>query len=302
MTSLREVLSKPAAPSIPQTLFDMARDMTSAIPRTPPSGPSDLSPAKLDLLYPPTLAFARVVFKALDVRPVVSGSGNVPLTTGAVMAINHTSYIDFPFAGLGARQSNRLVRFMAKESTFRNAVSGPIMRGLHHIPVDREAGASALDAAVASLRDGEIVGVYPESTISRSWEIKPLKTGAVRMAQAADVPVLPTIVWGAHRIWTKGRPRDMGRNSFPIIVTVGEGLAVSTDADPVAATGELRARMQALLEEAQAEYPDVPAPGEDAWWLPRRLGGTAPTLEEAEAMDAEEREARRAARAARAAE
>jgi 1-acyl-sn-glycerol-3-phosphate acyltransferase len=279
-------------------LFDMARDLTAAIPRELPSTPADLSPAKLDLLYPPTLVFARAFFATLDVRPVVSGSGNVPLVGGAVMAINHTSYIDFPFAGLGARPSNRLVRFMAKESTFRNNVSGPIMKGLHHIPVDREAGASALDAAVDALRDGEIVGVYPESTISRSWEIKPFKTGAVRMAQQAGVPILPTIVWGAHRIWTKGRPRDLRRKGVPIVITVGEPVHVAAAEDPWAASDALRVRMQGLLEEAQAEYPEEPGPDEDPWWLPRRLGGTAPTLEEAEALDVADREARIAARAA----
>lgn len=283
-------------PSIPSVVADIARDLTSGLPRRLPTSPSDLKPTNLDLLYPPTLAFARVFFRALDVRTVVTGSELVPRSGGAVMAINHTSYIDFPFAGLAARPSNRLVRFMAKESTFRHNVSGPIMRGLHHIPVDREAGAGALATAVDALAAGEVLGVYPESTISRSWEVKPLKTGAVRMAQQADVPVLPIVVWGAHRIWTKGRPRDLGRKGYPVLIAVGMPMRIDVDDDPTEATAELRARMSTLLHAVQDSYPDQPAPGEDPWWLPRRLGGSAPTLEEAEAMDAADREARRAAR------
>ena len=58
------------------------------------------------------------------------------------------------------------------------------------------------------LKEGELVGVYPEATISRSFEIKEFKSGAARMAIAADVPIVPHIVWGAQRIWTKGHPKN----------------------------------------------------------------------------------------------
>ncbi|PRC58069.1 1-acyl-sn-glycerol-3-phosphate acyltransferase, partial [Mycobacterium sp. ITM-2017-0098] len=79
------------------------------------------------------------------------------------------------------------------------------------IPVDRKAGAGAYAAAVESLRRGEIVGVYPEATISRSFELKEFKTGAVRMAKEAQVPIVPVIVWGAQRLWTKDHPKALGR-------------------------------------------------------------------------------------------
>ena len=63
------------------------------------------------------------------------------------MAINHTGYLDFTFAGLAAVPAKRLVRFMAKDEIFGHPVAGPLMRGMHHIPVDREAGAASLAAA-----------------------------------------------------------------------------------------------------------------------------------------------------------
>ena len=78
------------------------------------------------------------------------------------------------------------------------------------IPVDRRAGAGAYAVAVERLRAGEIVGVYPEATISRSFELKEFKTGAARMALEARVPIVPLIVWGAQRMWTKDHPKEYG--------------------------------------------------------------------------------------------
>ena len=66
------------------------------------------------------------------------------------------------------------------------------------------------------------MGVYPEATISRSFEIKAFKSGAARMAIEADVPIVPHIIWGAQRIWTKGHPRNMRRPKVPIFIHVGE--------------------------------------------------------------------------------
>ena len=242
-----------------------------------------------DLVYPPVIGLARVVFAMQGLRFSLSGTHHVPREGGAVMAINHIGYFDFTYAGLAARPSGRLVRFMAKQEVFAHRVSGPLMRGMHHIPVDREAGSASFRAALLALKQGEIVGVFPEATISRSFELKDFKAGAVRLASAARVPVLPTIVWGSQRVWTKGRPKRLGRTRVPITVMVGEPLTVERTDDPVVATETLRSRMQAMLREAQETYPDSPTGPEDAWWLPARLGGTAPTPEQAAERDAAER-------------
>ena len=161
-----------------------------------------------DLVYPPVLLAARGVFRALGLRFTIEGAHHVPRIGGAVLASNHVSYLDFTFVGYGAREAGRLVRFMAKESVFRHPVAGPLMRGMHHIPVDRAAGSAAFRGAMSALKAGELVGVFPEATISRSFELKEFKAGAARMAQAAGVPLVPTVVWGGQRIYTKGRPRD----------------------------------------------------------------------------------------------
>ncbi|GGM48152.1 1-acyl-sn-glycerol-3-phosphate acyltransferase [Micromonospora sonchi] len=239
-----------------------------------------------ELVYPPVIAAAKTMFRVLDLKLTVEGSHHVPRAGGAVLASNHVSYLDFIFCGLGALESGRRVRFMAKDSVFRHRVSGPLMRGMRHIPVDRRAGAESYAAAVAALRAGEVVGVFPEATISRSFTVKELKSGATRMAREAAVPVLPVALWGTQRLWTKGRPRTLTRRHTPITVLVGESMDPAAYPDAAAMSVELGERLHALVERAQREYPDQPTGPTERWWLPAHLGGTAPTPEQAAALDA----------------
>ena len=248
-------------------------------------------------VYRPVIGFARGVFAALGLKFHVTGEDNVPPTGGGVVAMNHVGYLDFALVGYAYRPRKRMVRFMAKKEVFDHKISGPLMRGMKHIPVDREAGADSYKAAVAALRGGELVGVFPEATISQSFELKEFKSGAVRMAQEAGVPVIPSIVWGSQRVWTKNRPKDFKRHGYEIRVVVGE--PYEPVGDPAAATEELKARMQKLLDEARSTYGGTPRDADDTWWIPAASGGTAPTLEQAEAADAKEREERAARRAAR---
>lgn len=235
--------------------------------------------------YGTVIAAVRLLWRVQGLRFTVTGMENLPATGGAVVAINHTSYFDFTFAGLPfyRLKPRRLVRFMAKQEVFDHKVTGPIMRALKHIPVDRASGAASFEAAVQALKAGELVGVYPEATISRSFELKEFKSGAARMAIAADVPIIPHIVWGAQRIWTKDHPKKMWRPKVPISVAVGE--PIQPTLPPTELTALLRSRMQHLLEQVQDAYGPYP-PGE--YWVPHRLGGGAPTLPEAAELEAAE--------------
>ncbi|GAA4696700.1 lysophospholipid acyltransferase family protein [Streptomyces buecherae] len=229
-----------------------------------------------ELVYPPVIGMARTMFKALDLRFDIQGTENIPRRGGAVLVSNHIGYLDFVFAGLTARPAKRLVRFMAKESVFRHKVSGPLMRAMKHIPVDRKQGVDAYRHAVKSLRSGEIIGVFPEATISQSFTLKTFKSGAARMAQEAGVPLLPMALWGTQRLWTKGHKRDLGRNHFPITMRVGEPMSAEPGESADSLTERLRARVQELLEAAQRAYPVRPKDPDDTWWVPAHLGGTAP--------------------------
>ncbi|KUI22986.1 acyltransferase [Mycobacterium sp. GA-1285] len=250
----------------------------------------------MEPVYGTVIQLARLIWRVQGLKFTVTGVENLPTTGGAVIAINHTSYFDFTFAGLPAYRQGlgRKVRFMAKKEVFDHKITGPIMRSLRHIEVDRASGAASFDEACRRLKEGELVGVYPEATISRSFEIKEFKSGAARMAIAADVPIVPHIVWGAQRIWTKDHPKKMWRPKVPITVAVGEPIEPTLSAADL--TALLHSRMQHLLERVQDDYGPHPA-GE--FWVPHRLGGGAPTLAEANRLDAEEAAEKAARRAQR---
>lgn len=239
-----------------------------------------------EFVYPPVIAFAKTAFWALDLKITVTGAEHVPTSGGAVIACNHVSYLDFIFCGLGAQPARRLVRFMAKHEIFANRFAGPLMRGMHHIPVDRDAGLASYRQALSALKDGEVVGIFPEATISRSFVVKELKTGAARMAGAAKVPIVPMALWGPQRMWTKGRPRRLLQRHVPITIAVGEPLIPAPRGNGDATMIELRQRMSALAEGLQRAYPVEPRSAADSWWQPAYLGGTAPTPEEADELDA----------------
>ena len=227
----------------------------------------------VDLVYPPVIGAIKVFWKYLGLKFDFEGVENIPREGGAVLSINHIGYLDFALAGTAALPAGRYVRFMAKKEIFDNKLAGPLMRGMHHICVDRSSGSASFVAALRALRSGEIIGIFPEGTISVSFEIKELKTGAVRLAMAAGVPVIPTIVWGSQRIWTKKVKRDLRRKKVPITVAFGAPLYFDKQSDVEAGEKLLRETMISMLHEVQEKYPDS---HQGQRWAPVRLGGIAP--------------------------
>jgi 1-acyl-sn-glycerol-3-phosphate acyltransferase len=217
--------------------------------------------------------------RAIGTKITYQGLENIPEHGGAVIAINHTSYVDWWPAALAAYQRHRRMRFMIKTEMQDVKIVNFLIKHSGTIPVDRRAGGGAYAVAVERLRAGEIVGMYPEATISRSFELKEFKTGAARMAQEAQVPIVPLIVWGAQRRWTKDHPRDMRRKNIPITIAVGPAVRAAGTIDETNAS--MREAMTSLLYRVQEEYPHP----HDAFWVPRRLGGSAPTVDEAKALE-----------------
>jgi 1-acyl-sn-glycerol-3-phosphate acyltransferase len=224
----------------------------------------------------------KMVIPATGSKITFHGLENIPSTGGAVIAINHTSYIDFLPAALAAHYRRRRLRFMIKTEMQDVKIVSFLIKHTRTIPVDRRAGAGAYAVAVERLRAGEIVGVYPEATISRSFELKEFKTGAARMAREAQVPIVPLIVWGAQRMWTKDHPRNLGRKKIPITVAVGRPLYALESVDQTSAA--MREAMNTLLRKVQEEYPHP----KGAYWVPHRMGGSAPTMDEAKVLEEKE--------------
>ena len=226
-----------------------------------------------DFVYPPVIVLAKTFWKYLGLKLTITGSEIIPRQGGAILAINHIGYLDFALAGTAVVPAKRYVRFMAKKEIFDNKIAGPLMRGMHHINVDRSSGSASFVVALRALRAGEIVGIFPEATISKSFEIKELKTGVVRLSTGAGVPIIPTIIWGSQRVWTKGVAKNLRRKHVPITITVGKPLLFEKGDDTASAEMKLREIMTQMLREAQNNYPDSHI---GQRWAPLRLGGTAP--------------------------
>ena len=227
-----------------------------------------------------------LLFRALSIRFDVRGVEHLPASGGAVLAGNHIGFLDFTFIGYAARQRNRHIRFMSKKSIFGLPVIGWLMRKMRHIPVDRQSGAVAYRQALCLLDEGEVVGVFPEATISRSWLLKPFKRGAAGMSVTRGVPVVPVIVWGGHRIYTVDGHRSL-RRKRPVTILLGEPLRPADDESIDELSSRLRTAMEALLDEAIDDYPDRPRDEADRWWLPWTKGGSAPDAETAARLDRE---------------
>jgi 1-acyl-sn-glycerol-3-phosphate acyltransferase len=247
-------------------------------------------------VYSVVIGAALGMVRGMSWPVTVIGEENIPTSGPAVLASNHVGHLDFVFSGYAARLRGRRVRFLAKKEVFDKGGVGWLMRQMGHIPVDREGSAGdSMSAAIAELQRGEVIGMFPEATISPSFIPRPGKTGTVRLAQKTGAPLIPVALWGTQRILTKWRPRNF-RRGIPILVNVGAPIALSSDEDAEDATKRLMERVGELLVEAQARYPAEPKGDDDRWWLPAHMGGTAPTYEDAERRLAEEQERRRQSR------
>jgi 1-acyl-sn-glycerol-3-phosphate acyltransferase len=155
------------------------------------------------------------------------GAEHIPSKGGFILAPCHFSAIDPVIMGVGLWKAGRAPRFMAKESLFRVPVLGSILRGLGQIPVDRSGQQRALGPMKAArvLADtGSGVIVYPEGSLTRDPDLWPMrgKTGAVRMALDADIPLIPAAHWGTQILM----PRYSGRIKLfprtPITILIGK--------------------------------------------------------------------------------
>jgi 1-acyl-sn-glycerol-3-phosphate acyltransferase len=205
------------------------------------------------------------------------GAENLPVGVGFVVVVNHISHVDpFTFAHF-MYDHGHLPRFLTKEAVFRVPFIGRVVSGAQQIPVYRETAdaAASYAAAVAAVRRGECVAIYPEGTLTRDPDLWPMrgKTGAARIALATGCPVIPVAQWGAQRILPPyhHRPRLWPRHDIdvragrPVDLRRFGGAEVTADVLKQA-TDQVMADLTGLVEQIRGER----APAER--WDPRENG------------------------------
>lgn len=241
--------------------------------------------------YQLTVGIGRVAIKALGVNLRIEGAHHIPRTGPVILAANHVSYVDFiPVAEL-ARRRRREVRFFVRHDAWHPRGLDTPMTAMGHIPVDRAAPAAAYLRARRLLREGEVVGNFPEAGISYSFTVRALMKGTAALARDTGAVVVPIALWGGQRIYSVGRPREGRVNRHDLTrgrtldVRCGPPLTCAQQDDLVEWTHRLGAVLTGLLEEIQCRPEHRPAAGEFAPWYPAHLGGNAPSRHEALGFD-----------------
>ena len=211
----------------------------------------------------------------LFARIEIRGAENLPREGAYVLAPNHNSEFDPLTVAVAVWRLGRAPRFMAKESLFKVPVLGSALRATGMVPVPR-ASASAnqsMKAAQQIAKDGRGVIVYAEGTLTRDPELWPMrgKTGAVRLALAGDLPLIPMAQWGVQQILPRYGKLRFPRRSH-VIVEFGPAMDLSEYAGSTSpavltrATDELMGRISRMLSGIRG----LPAPAER--WDPSKHG------------------------------
>lgn len=201
----------------------------------------------------------------------LEGLEKIPAQGPVIVAGNHLSYVDPLAHGYFVVKAGRRPRFLAKQELFDAPFVGTVLRGARQISVERGTGdRSPLEDAGLAVERGEVVVIYPEGTTTTTHEdFSPGrgKTGAVRLAVATGVPILPVATWGGQFVW-----RRSGRQSLtfgrPIWVVAGEPFDPSErlDGEPDVQrirtlTDDLMGELDKLVADLRARYPTRWTPG-----------------------------------------
>ena len=192
------------------------------------------------------------------------GVENLPKSGAAIAVCNHISYVDPLLFTHFLYDNGRAVRYLGKASLFKMPIIGRVLLGAGQIPVERESSVAShsLQHAIAFLKSGHLLGVYPEGTLTRDENYWPMrgKTGIARLAILTQVPVIPCAQWGAQEILPAYSKKLKLFPRTKVVVVAGKSLDFSKwygrAEDPVAleeATAYVMSAITRLLEQLRGE-------------------------------------------------
>lgn len=181
------------------------------------------------------------------------GIENVP-SGGALLVSNHISYVDYIFIGAVLPRN---VRFLARRSLFNTPVIKQIFTLMHVIPIEvndsPEATEASIEKARKELREGKLVCIFAEGTISRHGQMLMFRRGLEKIVDGIDVPIVPVYlanVWGSIFSFKDGRffTKIPSRPWIPVTVSFGQPMP------PESSAGDVRQMVQELGSEALTHY------------------------------------------------
>ena len=174
----------------------------------------------MDYILYRTIKFILYPFYVLLYRPKAIGRSNIPKEGGVILAGNHSGELDAAQMVYGCK---RVVHMLAKKELFSNKLSNWFFRSMGGIPVDRKnKDPKAKSAANEVLEKGEVIDIFPEGTVNRTFGTKdevdllPFKYGAVSFASKTGTPIVPFAICGKYKIFSGrkyiiyGKPYKVG--------------------------------------------------------------------------------------------
>jgi 1-acyl-sn-glycerol-3-phosphate acyltransferase len=179
------------------------------------------------LSYHLTRLAAKALFGCVTSVTLV-GDSNLPRKGAFILAANHISHFDPPIIAAVIR---RKVDWMAMAEFFPHPVLGRILRAIDCLPTDRHrAERRTIRGAIERLKAGRIIGMFPEGGIrdgaASVLEGASLRPGVSALAHIASVAIVPCVILGSDRLYTKANWRPFRRT--PVWIAFGEPIRVTT--------------------------------------------------------------------------
>lgn len=180
----------------------------------------DYPPETSSRAYAITRVLVRLFVPLLGGITVI-GAEKIPETGPIILAPNHRSYLDPPYLSL---VTTRQLHLMAKDSLFRVPVFGAYIKAMGAFPVKRGAAdRGALKQAMAELKAGRVMGIFPEGTRAEPGTLLPGEKGFALVAKQTGVPIVPIALEGTDRVL----PKHGGLHRARVTATIGKPMTAA---------------------------------------------------------------------------